>query len=77
MLLLLELKKFVSSRFRFLLYSNSQLFNFFFLFIHKHIYNRNINKKIRKAKTKIHITVIRCNASGTPEIKLKGEQSQN
>ena len=48
----------------------------FFLFMQKHIYNRYINK-IKKAKTKIHITIIRCKATVTPEIKLKEEQLQN
>ena len=28
---------------------------------------------MKKSKTKIHITVIRCNATITPEIKLKDE----
>ena len=48
----------------------------FFLFIQKHIYNGHINK-MKKSKTKIHITVIRCKATITPEIKLKEEQLQN
>ena len=33
--------------------------------------------KIKKTKSKIHITVIRCKATITPEIKLKEEQLQN
>ena len=49
---------------------------FFSLFIQKHIYNGHINK-IKKSKTKIHITVIKCKATITPEIKLKEEQLQN
>ena len=48
----------------------------FFLFIHKRIYNRHINKT-KKAKTKIHITVIRYKATVTPDIKLKEEQVLN
>ena len=48
----------------------------FFLFIYKHIYNRHIDK-IKKTKTKIHKTVIRCKATATPAIKLKEEQLQN
>ena len=48
----------------------------FFLFIQKHIYNGHINK-MKKSKTKIHITVIRCKATITPEIKLKEEQLTN
>ena len=48
----------------------------FFLFVQKHIYNGHINK-MKKNKTKIHITVIRCKATITPEIKLKEEQLQN
>ena len=47
-----------------------------FVFIHKHIYNRHMNK-IKKVKTKIHKTVIKYNATVTPEIKLKEEQLQN
>ena len=43
---------------------------FFFLFINKHIYNRHITK-IKKGKTKIHITVITCKATVRPEIKTK------
>ena len=34
-------------------------------------------KKLKKAKTKIHITVIRCETTVKPEIKLKEEQLQN
>ena len=49
---------------------------FLLLFIHKHIYNRHINK-IKKTKTKIHITVISCKATITPETQLKEEQLQN
>ena len=49
---------------------------FFFLFINKHIYNRHITK-IKKDKTKIHITVITCKATVRSEIKLKKEQLQN
>ena len=30
--------------------------------------------KGKRSKTKIHITVIRCKATISPEIKLKGEQ---
>ena len=52
------------------------LFFFFFSFIQKHIYNGHINK-MKKAKTKIHITVIRCKTTITPDIKLKEEQLQN
>ena len=33
--------------------------------------------KIKKVKTKIHIRVIRCKATITPEMKLKEEQLQN
>ena len=32
---------------------------------------------MKKNKTKIHITVIMCKATITPEIKLKEEQLQN
>ena len=32
---------------------------------------------MKKSKTKIHITVIKCKATITPEIKLKDEQLQN
>ena len=32
---------------------------------------------MKKNKTKIHITVNRCKATITPEIKLKEEQLQN
>ena len=32
---------------------------------------------MKKTKTKIHITVIRCKATITSEIKLKEEQLQN
>ena len=32
---------------------------------------------MKKSKSKIHITVIRCEAIITPEIKLKEEQLQN
>ena len=46
----------------------------FFLFIQKH--NGHINK-MKKTKTKIHITVIRCKAAITPELKLKEGQLQN
>ena len=42
----------------------------------KHIQNGHINK-MKKSKTKTHITVIRCKATITPEIKLKEEQLQN
>ena len=49
---------------------------FFLLFIQKHIYNGHINK-MKGTKTKIHKTVIRCNATITHEIKLKEEQLQN
>ena len=48
----------------------------FFLFIEKRIYNGQINK-MKQGKIKIHITVIRCKATITPEIKLKEEQLQN
>ena len=34
-------------------------------------------KKIKKAKTKIHITVTRCKGTVRSEIKLKEEQLQN
>ena len=44
-----------------------------FLFIQKPYYNGH-SSKIRKVKTKIHITVIRCKATITAEIKLKEEQ---
>ena len=47
-----------------------------FLFIQKHIDNGHINK-MKKSKTKIHITVIRCKATITPEIKSKEEKLQN
>ena len=50
--------------------------NNFYLFIQKHIYNGHINK-MKKTKTKIHLTVIRCKATIPPEIKLKEEQLQN
>ena len=52
-----------------------QISNFFFFlsFIQKHIYNGHINK-LKKTKTKIHITVIRWKATITPELKLKEEQ---
>ena len=33
--------------------------------------------KMKQSKTKIHITVIRCKAAITPDIKLKEEQLQN
>ena len=42
----------------------------------KHIYNGHINK-MKKRKTKVHITVIRCKATITAEIKLKEGQLQN
>ena len=32
---------------------------------------------MKKTKTKIHITDVRCKATITPEIKLKEEQLQN
>ena len=32
---------------------------------------------MKKSKTKIHITVIGCKATVTPELKLKEEQLQN
>ena len=32
---------------------------------------------MKKSKTKIHITVIRCKATITPEIKLKEKQLKN
>ena len=32
---------------------------------------------MKKSETKMHITVIRCKATITPEIKLKEEQLQN
>ena len=41
--------------------------NLFFSFIQKHIYNGD-NDKVKKSKTKIHITVIRCKATLTHEI---------
>ena len=47
--------------------------NNFYLFIQKHIYNGHI----KKTKTKIHLTVIRCKATIPPEIKLEEEQLQN
>ena len=50
--------------------------NDFCLFIQKHIYNGHINK-MKKTKTKIHVTVIKCKATIPPEIKLKEEQLQN
>ena len=40
------------------------------------MYNRRINK-IKKAKTKLHKTVIIYKATVTPEIKFKEEQLQN
>ena len=49
---------------------------YFLLFIQKHIYSGHINK-IKKSKTKIHITVIKYKASITPETKLKEEKLQN
>ena len=49
---------------------------YYFLFIQKHSYNGRINK-MKKSKTKIHITVIKCKATIIPEIKLKEEQLQN
>ena len=42
-------------------------------FFSKHVYNRHINET-KKAKTKIHKTIIRYNATVTPEVKLKEEQ---
>ena len=50
--------------------------SFFFLFMQKHIYNGHINK-IKISKTEMHITVIRCKATTTPEIKLKEKKLQN
>ena len=50
--------------------------NNFYLFIQKHIYNGHINK-MKKTKTKIRLTVIRCKATIPPKIKLKEEQLQN
>ena len=32
---------------------------------------------MKKSKTKIHIKIIKCKATITPEIKLKEEQLQN
>ena len=55
---------------------NNFFFFFIYLFTQKHIYKGHINK-MKKSKTKIHITVIRCKATITPEIKLKEEQLQN
>ena len=51
----------------------------FFLFIHKRIYYLMavICILVLKAKTKIHITVIRYKATVTPDIKLKEEQVLN
>ena len=46
------------------------------IYNNKHIYNRHI-KKLKKAKTNIHITVTRCKATVTSEIKLKEEQLKN
>ena len=40
------------------------------------MYNGHINK-MKKTKTKMYITVIRCKATITPEIKLKEERLQN
>ena len=57
-------------------YKKSHSVTGFFLFIQKDIYNGHINK-MRKNKTKTHITAIRCKATITPEIKLKEEQLQN
>ena len=48
----------------------------FFLFIQKYIYNGHI-KNMKKSKSKIYITVIRCKATIAPEIKLKEKQLQN
>ena len=48
----------------------------FFLFMQNHIYNGHINK-IKISKTEMHITVIRCKATLTPEIKLKENKLQN
>ena len=54
----------------------ANVFVLFVLFIQKHIYNGHINK-MKKGKTKTHITVIRCKATITPAMKLKEEQLQN
>ena len=42
----------------------------------KDIYNKHINE-IKKAKTKMHITVIRSKATVIPEIRLKEEHLKN
>ena len=53
-------------------------FGVFLLFIQKHIYEGHINKmKKSETKAEIHITVIRCKAAITPEIKLKEKQLKN
>ena len=44
-----------------------------FLFIHKHIHNRHIDK-IKKVRTTIHKTINTYRTTATPEIKLKEEQ---
>ena len=44
--------------------------------MHKHIYNRHINK-IKKTKNKIYMTVASCKATVTPKIKLKEKQLKN
>ena len=45
-------------------------------FLYKNTFTMDVLIKW-KSKTKIHITVIRCKATITPEIKLKEEQLQN
>ena len=54
----------------------ASVFVLLFLFIQKRVYNGHINK-MKKSKTKINITVNRCKATITPEIKLKEEKLQN
>lgn len=52
------------------------IYCFFFLFIQKHIYNGHLDK-MKKTKTKIYVTITRCKATITPQIKLKQEELQN
>ena len=46
------------------------------VFLYKNTFTMDVLIKW-KSKTKIHITVIRCKATITPEINLKEEQLQN
>ena len=54
---------------------DGRIYHFFFN-SSKNMYNGHINK-MKKTKTKMYITVIRCKATITPEIKLKEERLQN